>query len=96
MADISIKKTHHFDLETARVQAQKWLTEAKSELGLDITYIKGDDQDTAHIKKAGVDAKAVLTDKEIAFEADLAFLAKPLKGVISSGIQEGLDKYFAT
>lgn len=95
MADISIKKAHHFDLETARTQAQKWLTEAKSELGLDITYIQGDSQDTAHIKKAGVDGRATLTAQEIAFEADLAFLAKPLKGVISAGIQEGLDKYFA-
>lgn len=96
MADISIKKTHNFDLETARIQAQKWLEEAKSELGLDITYIKGDEQDTAYIKKAGVDAKALLNAQMIAFEADLAFLAKPLKSVISSGIQEGLDKYFAS
>lgn len=96
MADISIKKMHNFDLETARSQAQKWLAEAKNELGLDITYIKGDNQDTAHIKKAGVDAKAVLDAQMIAFEAQLAFLAKPLKSVISSGIQEGLDKYFAS
>lgn len=45
-------------------------------------------------KKAGVDAKATLTADKVVFEADLAFLAKPLKSVITQGIDEGLQKYF--
>lgn len=94
MADIYIEKTHGLDFEIARSQAKKWLEEAKTQLGLDIEYVQGETQDTATIKKSGVDAQAVLTGSQIAFEANLAFLAKPLKSVISSGIQEGLDKYF--
>lgn len=95
MPDIHITKTHNFDFATARSQAQKWLDEAKSEFGLDIAYVQGDSFDTATIKKAGVDAKATLTADTISFEADLAFLAKPLKSPISAGIQAGLDKFFA-
>lgn len=95
MADIVIKKSHSFDFDTARTKAQDWLNDAKNELGLDITYVKGEGADTATIKKSGVDAKAVLTADAISFEANLSFIARPFKGVIVSGIQEGLDKYFA-
>lgn len=95
MSDIHIERAHHFDFETARSQAQKWLNEAKDQLGLDIDYVQGDSQDTASIKKAGVDARAVLTADKVVFDAELAFLAKPLKSMIASGIQEGLDKFFA-
>lgn len=95
MSDIRIEKRHNFDLQTARQQAKQWLEEAKSTFGLEATYQEGDDVDTVAINKAGVDGRAFLDADKIIFEADLAFLAKPLKGVISSGIQEGLDRYFA-
>lgn len=95
MSDIYIEKSHTLGLQTARTHAQKWLDEAKSQFGIEVTYTQGDTQDTATITKAGVDAKATLTEHTIVFEATLAFLAKPLKGAISSGIQEGLNKYFS-
>lgn len=94
MADIHIERNHSFDFETARTKARKWLEEANNRLGLEVNYIEGETQDIATIKKAGVNAKAVLDKDKIVFEAELAFLAKPLKGAISSGIQEGLGKYF--
>ena len=50
--------------------------------------------DTASISKAGVDAKAVLDAQKITFEASLGFFAKPLKGMIHDGINQGLQKYF--
>ena len=50
--------------------------------------------DTASISKAGVDAKAVLDAQKITFEASLGFFAKPLKGMIRDGINQGLQKYF--
>lgn len=95
MSDIRIEKRHNFDLKTARSQAKKWLEEAKSSFGLDAVYEQGVNTDTVAIRKSGVDGRAFLDADKIVFEADLAFLAKPLKGVISSGIQEGLDRYFA-
>ncbi len=95
MSDLRIEKNHNFDLATARQQAQKWLEEAQAEFGLQATYTQGETCDTATIKKSGVDAKATLDDKKIVFEADFNFLAKPFKGVIQSGIQDGLDKFFA-
>ncbi|WFF37883.1 polyhydroxyalkanoic acid system family protein [Moraxella nasibovis] len=95
MSDIRIEKRHNFDLQTARTQAKKWLQEAKDEFGLDAVYQEGADTDTVSINKAGVDGRAFLDADKVIFEADLAFLAKPLKGMISSGIQEGLDRYFA-
>lgn len=94
MADLHIEKYHNLDLITARTQAKKWLSDVQSRLGLDIDYHEGEAQDTATIKKSGVDARAVLDDTKITFEADLGFFAKPLKGVIQDGIEEGLDKYF--
>ena len=94
MADLHIEKYHNLDLATARTQAKKWLDEVQSRLGLNIDYQEGDTQDTATIKKSGVDAKAVLDDTKIVFEAELSFLAKPFKSVIAEGIEEGLDKYF--
>ena len=95
MPDLRIEKAHSFDFATARTQAQQWLQEAQAEFGLQAPYHQGDNVDTATIKKSGVDAKAVLDANKIVFEADFNFLAKPFKGVIQSGIQQGLDKFFA-
>lgn len=95
MPDIRIEKNHSFDFATARTQAKKWLEEAKSAFGVDATYQEGEQIDTVAIKKSGIDGRAFLSADKIIFEADLAFLAKPLKSVISSGIQEGLNKYFS-
>ncbi|STY93290.1 polyhydroxyalkanoic acid system family protein [Moraxella bovis] len=67
----------------------------KKEFDFEATYQEGADSDTVNITKAGVDGRAFLDSDKVIFEADLNFLAKPFKGVISSGIQEGLDKYFA-
>lgn len=94
MSDIRIERNHSFDFATARTQAKKWLAEANEQLGLNIDYQEGVNQDTATIKKSGVEAQATLSADKIVFEADLAFLAKPLKPMITSGIQEGLDKFF--
>ncbi|MFC0820443.1 polyhydroxyalkanoic acid system family protein [Moraxella marmotae] len=96
MSDIYFERTHSFDFQTARSYAKQWLGEVKERFGLDINYVEGDGVDTASISKAGVDAKASLTAEKIIFEADLGFFAKPLKGAISAGILEGLDKYFVT
>lgn len=95
MPDLRIEKRHQFDLETARTQAKKWLEEAKREFEFEATYQEGADKDTVTIKKAGVDGRAFLDKDKVVFEADLGFLAKPFKGMISSGIQEGLDRFFA-
>lgn len=95
MADLHIEKQHSFDFETARTQAKKWLAEAQDSLGIEAQYQEGADCDSVSIKKAGVDGRATLYADKVVFEADLNFLAKPLKGVISNGIQEGLDKFFA-
>lgn len=95
MSDIRIEKKHNFDFATARDRAKQWLAEAEQEFGLKATYIEGDTVDTASISKAGVDAKAVLDAQKIVFEASLGFFAKPLKGLISDGINDGLQKYFA-
>ena len=94
MSDIYFERTHSLDFESARVKAQAWLQEAENEFSLNINYIKGDDKDSASINKAGVDAQATLDADKITFQAKLGLFAKPLKGVISSGIEEGLDKYF--
>ncbi|WP_323842991.1 polyhydroxyalkanoic acid system family protein [Moraxella sp. Pampa] len=95
MPDIRIEKRHNLDLQTARSQAKKWLEEAKMQFGVNAVYHEGVDTDTATVNTSGVDGRAFLDADKVIFEADLAFLAKPLKGVISSGIQEGLDRYFA-
>ncbi|UXZ05199.1 polyhydroxyalkanoic acid system family protein [Moraxella nasicaprae] len=95
MSDILIEKQHQFDFLTARQYAKQWLAEAESQFGLTANYVEGVEQDTASISKAGVDAKATLTADKIVFEANLGFFAKPLKGAISAGINEGLQKYFS-
>lgn len=96
MSDIRIEQAHSFDFATARAQAKKWLSEAESQFGLKADYIEGETADNASISKAGVDAKATLTADKIVFEASLGFFAKPLKSAISSGICEGLQKYFVS
>lgn len=95
MADIEIERNHNFDLATARRHAKEWLKKANEEFGLAVDYQEGETQDVAVIKKSGVDAKAVLDAQKVRFEAELSFLAKPLKGMIVSGIENGLDKFFA-
>lgn len=95
MSDLRIEKNHNFDFATARVKAKEWLEEAKREFDFEATYQEGVDTDTVSITKSGVNGRAILDSEKVVFEADLNFLAKPFKGVISSGIQEGLDKFFA-
>lgn len=94
MSDIYFERQHGLDFESARAKAQAWLQEAKNQFGLNINYIKGNNQDNASIHKAGVEGQATLTADKIIFQAKLGLFAKPLKGMISSGIKEGLDNYF--
>lgn len=94
MSDIHIERNHSFDFETARSKAKEWLNHANQEFGLSVDYQEGNGQDVATIKKSGVEAKATLTADKVVFEATLGFLAKPLKGAITSGIEDGLGKYF--
>lgn len=94
MSDIYIEHTHDLDFETARTKAKQWLNEASQEYGFNVDYQEGDDMDTARVQKSGVNAQATLTADQIVFKADLAFLAKPLKGVITNGINVGLQKHF--
>lgn len=95
MPDIQIEREHSFDFATARGYAKEWLQKANEEFGLSVDYQEGEGQDVATIKKAGVDARAILTADKVRFEAELAFLAKPLKGTIVSGIEKGLDDFFS-
>lgn len=95
MSDIYIEQTHNFDFVTARTQAKQWLDDARKEFGFDATYQEGANQDVVAIKKSGVDGRAVLTADKVVFEANLGFIAKPFKGMISDGIQDGLTKYFS-
>ncbi|MBS9779994.1 MAG: polyhydroxyalkanoic acid system family protein [Moraxellaceae bacterium] len=95
MADIELEKEHNFDFETAREKAQTWLEKAKEEMGLNIEYTQGETEDVASIKQSGVDARVFLDAEKLRFEADLNFIAKPLKGMISTKVQEGMDKYLA-
>ncbi len=94
MADIELEKEHSFDFETARKQAKSWLAKAE-EKGIKVEYTEGETQDMAQIKQSGVDARAYLDAEKLRFEADLSFIAKPLKGKITSMVQEGLDKYLS-
>lgn len=86
MSDIRIERNHSFDFETARTKAKEWLNHANQEFGLSVDYQEGNEQDIATIKKSGVEAKATLTADKLVFEATLGFLAKPLKGAITSGL----------
>lgn len=95
MADIRIEKKHNFDLETARQKAQTWLAQVKKQFDLDAEYEQGTHQDVVRINRSGVDGRAILDADKLVFEADLAWLAKPLKGRIQSAIQDGMDKYFS-
>lgn len=95
MSDIHIERNHNFDFQTARTKAKDWLAHANQEFGLSVDYQEGDGCDIATIKKSGVEAKATLTADKIVFEATLGFLGKPFKSVITSGIENGLSKYFA-
>ena len=95
MSDIHIEQVHSFDFITARTQAKKWLDEARTEFGFDATYQEGEHQDIVTIKKSGVEGRATLTANKVVFDANLGFIAKPFKGMISSGIQDGLMKYFS-
>lgn len=94
MSDIYIERSHSFDFATARGYAKEWLQKANDKMNLAIEYQEGETQDVAKIKKSGVDATATLTADKIIFEANLSLLAKPLKGMIESGVQDGLDKFF--
>lgn len=95
MADIHIEKQHGYDLPVAREKAKAWLDEAKREFGLDVNYNEGSNQDTASIKRSGIDGRASLDADKLTFEAKLAFIAKPLKGMIQQELKKGLDKYFS-
>ena len=94
MADIEIEKKHSLEFSTAREQAKKWLENAEDEFGLEASYVEGDNEDTATIRRKGIDGKATLTADKIRFEATLGFLAKPLKGRIKDVLESGLSQYF--
>ncbi len=92
MADIELEKEHNFDFETARAKAKKLLASIE-EKGINVDYVEGENEDVANIKQSGVTARATLDENKLRFEADLAFLAKPLKGKIIEMVQRGMDKH---
>ncbi len=95
MADIELEKEHSFDFETAREKAKTWLNKLNEKYGLSVEYTEGESEDVAQIKQSGVDARAYLTAEKLRFEADLSFIAKPLKGKITEMVQGGMDKYLS-
>ncbi len=95
MADIELEKEHSFDFETAREKAKSWLEKLNEKYGLNVEYTEGEGQDMAQIKQSGVNARAYLDAEKLRFEADLSFIAKPLKGKITGMVQDGLDKYLS-
>ncbi len=95
MADIEIVKEHSFDFETARGKAKEWLAKVKEKFGLEFDYVEGEEEDRIEFDEKGVKGFASVNAQEVRFEADLSFIAKPLKKPIIDTVQGGLDRFFA-
>ncbi|MCF6288480.1 MAG: polyhydroxyalkanoic acid system family protein [Proteobacteria bacterium] len=92
MNKISISHSHNYDKTTACEKAESMLEDIAQDYNLDI---ETDGDGSITFNGSGISGDVVICHNKVTLNATLNFLMVPMKSVISTAIQEKLDKKFS-
>lgn len=95
MSHIQIRRPHQLGLEAARKIAFAWAEKAEEKLDMECTYEEGDDQDTVHFTRAGVNGTLQVYPDLFELDARLGFLVSAFKHHIEAELNTQFDKLLA-
>jgi putative polyhydroxyalkanoate system protein len=95
MADIHIRREHHFGLAKARKLAWKWAEQVEQKFDMECTVLEGEASDTVRFERSGVHGELIVAAGFFELSAKLGFLLGPFAKTIEGEIEKELDKLLA-
>lgn len=95
MADIHIRRDHHFSFAEARKVAFKWAEQVEEKFDMTCTYEEGATSDTVSFTRSGVNGTLKVTPDHFNLDAKLGFLLGAFKDRIEGEIVKNLDALLA-
>ncbi len=95
MADIHIRRDHHFSFAEARKVAFKWAEQVEEKFDMACTYEEGETSDTVTFTRSGVNGTLKVTPDHFNLDAKLGFLLGAFKDRIEGEIVKNLDTLLA-
>ncbi|MBN9368137.1 MAG: polyhydroxyalkanoic acid system family protein [Comamonadaceae bacterium] len=95
MSHIQIRRPHQLGLEAARKIAFAWAEKAEQKLDMECTYEEGDDQDTVHFTRAGVNGTLQVYPDLFELDARLGFLVSAFRHRIETELHTQFDALLA-
>lgn len=91
MPQLHIRRTHTLGLDQARVLAQRWMEQARSDYGMECGYERGVQHDVVRFERAGVQGTLTVQASSFDLQAELGFLLGAFKARIEEQITRNLD-----
>lgn len=95
MADIHIRRDHHFSFAEARKVAFKWAEQVEEKFDMACTYEEGETSDTVTFTRSGVNGTLKVTPDHFNLDAKLGFLLGAFRDRIEGEIVKNLDTLLA-
>jgi putative polyhydroxyalkanoate system protein len=95
LADIHIRRDHHFSFAEARKVAFKWAEQVEEKFDMTCTYEEGETSDTVSFTRSGVNGTLKVTPDHFNLDAKLGFLLGAFKDRIEGEIVKNLDALLA-
>lgn len=92
MPDIHILRPHSLGLPAARKAAILWAQKAEKKFGMECLYQEGEEQDSLHFSRTGVQGTLQVSADQFALQAQLGFLFGAFQERIEAEIGAQLDK----
>jgi putative polyhydroxyalkanoate system protein len=92
MSHINIRREHQLDHEHARRSAEQVAQHLNEQFNLDYRW----EGDVLHFRRSGVDGSLVVSEGQVAVQAKLGLLLRPLRGRFEEEIHRYLDDLFDT
>ena len=95
MAELYILRPHALGLTKARELALRWTEQARTDFGLQCTYVEGQQEDEVGFSRSGVAGTLVVSHDRFELKAKLGFLLGTFKERIEREITSNLDTLLA-
>lgn len=95
MAQINIRRDHHFSLAKARKIAWQWAEDVERDFDMECTVLEGDDEDVVEFTRSGVSGKLTVNKDHFDLSATLGFLLGAFAKTIEAQIEARLDELLA-
>lgn len=92
MSEIHLHKDHDLGLEKARALARHWVEEGAPRLGLAVKVEPGDQQDTIHFDRMGVEGRMQVSGSGFDLDIKLGMMMSAFKPMVEAEIERNLAR----